>query len=226
MFVAVWTTLMGVALGASFTWILGYHQLEVLWRRLRTVIMDRHHVCLNEEFLLSQMLAQKIRDAHFSPDVIFGISPGGGMIAEWLARAHLADYEKPKRVRAICVHSERSSAAVRSERPVLIDDIKNLTGGLPENSKVLVVSDICRGGESLRVAQEALETHFSPQNVRMAALFCHRNSRTKPHFVALLTEKTVHFDWKESSMRLKRNRVGDAAQQAGWGDAVNRAPHL
>ena len=195
---SVWTTIVGVALGACITWIIGIVQQGKLWRSLRDVIMDRHHVCLNEEFLLSQMLAASIKKAGFRPDVIFAISPGGGMIAEWLARAQLGDLEKPIRVRSICVHSERSRSGIVAERPVVVDDIHKITADLPPNSRILLVNDISRGGETLRVAHEALLTRFQADSIQMATLICQSHSRTKPHFFSIRTDKMVQFDWKES----------------------------
>lgn len=192
--VAIWTTILGVLLGACVTWIVGYVQ----WRRLRNVIMDRHNVCLNEEFLMSQMLAKQITKSGFKPDIIFAISPGGGMIADWLARVQLGKFDDPIRVRSICVHSQRPKAGVATERPTIVDVIHGITSDLSPNSKILLVNDISRGGETLRTAQEALQTHFAGENIKTATLICHVHSWTKPDFRVIDTEKTVYFDWKQS----------------------------
>ena len=196
MSVAIWTSILGVALGALITWIIGHIQQGTFWQRLRNVIMDRHHVCLNEEFLLSQMLAEEIKKDRFMPEVIFAISPGGGMIAEWLSRVQLGKFNEPIRVRSICVHSQRSRIGIATERPIISDDIDIIAADLPKNSKILLVTDISRGGESLRIAHEALQKYFVVKNIKTATLFYHVHSRTKPNFFAIRTEKTVYFDWK------------------------------
>lgn len=198
MSLAIWTTFLGVIFGACITWIVGYVQQDTLWRRLRDIILDRHHVCLNEEFLLSRMLAEQITKSNFKPDSIFAISPGGGMIAKWLARAQLGKWDDPIRVRSICVHTQRSSAGVPTQQPTIVDDIDGITQDLPVNSKILLVCDIARGGESLRIAQETLQKRFAGENIKTAVLFRHVHSRTQPDFRVIDTEKAVYFDWKQS----------------------------
>jgi len=191
------TTFIGVLVGACLTWIIGYTQQTSLWRRLRNVLMDKRHVCLNEEFLMTQMLGEKIRLSGFNPDVIFAISPGGGMIAEWLSRRALGSFSTPIPVRTVCVHSKRSSGTVKTDEAVVIDKLNNLVSGLSTESHVLLINDISRGGETLRVAHQSLGQHFHPENVMTATLFCHRDARTKPGFNVVMTDKTIRFDWKE-----------------------------
>jgi len=198
MSVAILTSILGVILGAGLTWVIGYVQQGELWRRLRNVILDKHHLSLNEEFLLSQMLADKIAKSGFKPDTILAVSPGGGMIAEWLARAQLGKFEDLIPVRSICVHSQRTTTGVPTLRPTIVGDIHGVIADLATDSKILLVIDISRGGESLRVAQEQLLTRFAVENIKTAALISHVHSRTKPDFRAIDTGKAVYFDWKNS----------------------------
>lgn len=74
-----------IAFGGLLTWAIGKVQQSHLVRELRDVLHDRQHVSLNEEFLMAQILAKKIRKADSLPDVIFAVSPGGLMIGEWLS---------------------------------------------------------------------------------------------------------------------------------------------
>lgn len=191
------TTLIGVLAGACLTWIIGYSQQNSLWRRLRNALMDKRHVCLNEEFLMTRMLAENIRGSSFKPEVIFAISPGGGMVAEWLSRGSLGDFSAPIPVRTICVHSKRSSGTVKTDEAVVIGQLDALVAGLSKESRVLLVNDISRGGETLRVAHQLLTQHFRHENVMTATLFCHRDARTKPGFYVVMTDKMIRFDWKE-----------------------------
>ncbi|MCH7556956.1 MAG: hypothetical protein IIB56_05795 [Planctomycetes bacterium] len=189
--------MIGVVVGACLTWIIGHTQQTSLWRRLRNALMDKRHVCLNEEFLMMRMLGETIRTSGFNPDVIFAISPGGGMIAEWLSRGALGDFSAPIPVRTVCVHSKRSGGTVKTDEAVVIDQLNSLVAGLSTESRVLLVNDISRGGETLRVAHQSLGQYFNPENVMTATLFCHRDARTKPRFHVVMTDKTIRFDWKE-----------------------------
>ncbi len=191
------TTLIGVVVGACLTWIIGYTQQNSMWRRLRNVLMDKRHVCLNEEFLMTRMLGEKILASGFKADVIFAISPGGGMIAEWLSRGLLGDFTAPIPVRVVCIHSKRSGGTVKTDEAAVVDQLNGLIAGLSLESRVLLVNDISRGGETLRVAHQFLGKHFRPDNVMTATLFCHIDARTKPRFHVVMTDKTIRFDWKE-----------------------------
>ncbi|MHC4981924.1 MAG: hypothetical protein ACYTF6_02005, partial [Planctomycetota bacterium] len=75
-------TLLGVVLGAMLTWLIGRAQWPRLLRRLKDAVIRREHVSLEEEFLMTHILAEKIE----KPEISFAISPGGAMIAEWLSR--------------------------------------------------------------------------------------------------------------------------------------------
>lgn len=190
--------LAGVALGGLFTWIIGKYQSRKLLRNLKNALMDKSHVSLNEEFLMTQMLGEKIKKAGFKPDVIFSICPGGSMIAEWLSRRVFGDFRDSILVKNIYISSSRSNTGVITEKAEVKEDIDNLTAGLSNQSKVLLVNDISRGGGTLEVANEFLKGFFSEENIKAATLICHQDARTKPHFQVINTDKTVRFDWKEA----------------------------
>lgn len=194
------STIIGVLLGGFLTWWVGKRQQPELVERLRGMVLDRQHVSLDEEFVLAQLLATKIRAAEFTPDVIFAISPGGGMIAEWLSRICLGDYRNPVRVRSIYVESQRSGGGVLTEKAIVKEDLKGLTLGLRPDSNVLLVNDISRGGATLQAAYDLLRQAFPSRCISTATLFCHTDARTKPRFCALMTKKTIRFDWKHSTV--------------------------
>jgi hypoxanthine phosphoribosyltransferase len=193
-------TVLGVVLGGLITWCVGRRLQPELVGRLREMVLDRRHVCLNEEFVLARLLVEEIRKAGFAPDVIYAISPGGGMISEWLSRVGLGDYSNPVPVRSICVHAERSGGGVETEKAVVKEDLKSVTSGFRPQSTVLLVNDISRGGATLQVAYDFLSQFFLPDGIATATLFCHTDARTKPRFYAAMTDKTIWFDWKHSPM--------------------------
>ncbi|MCJ7502895.1 MAG: hypothetical protein MUP80_07540 [Acidobacteriia bacterium] len=190
----------GVVCGGIVTWLLGNRQQRKLIERLKDLLLDRQHVSLSEEFFLARLLVTKVRKAHFSPDVIFAVSPGGGMIAEWLSRVGLGDSSNPIPVRSVHVHIERSRGGVVAEKAVVKEDLKALTAGLRSDSRVLLVNDISRGGLTLQAVHDFLTQFFPPDNVAAATLFCHTDAHTKPKFYAAMTEKVIRFEWKHSPM--------------------------
>jgi hypothetical protein len=59
--------MIGVGLGGLLTWvigvILGRRQKNELVNILQHTVFDREHVSLNEEFLMTQLLAEKVQEA-------------------------------------------------------------------------------------------------------------------------------------------------------------------
>jgi hypothetical protein len=101
-----WITLLaafvGAIVGGILTWIIGKIQQKNFLQRLKDALRDRWHVSLDEEFLMTQLLGQVMRTAGYKTDVIFAVSPGGLMIAEWLSRRELGDFRNPIPVRSVC----------------------------------------------------------------------------------------------------------------------------
>jgi hypoxanthine phosphoribosyltransferase len=197
-----WSTLLaalvGAVLGGGLTWVIGKIQMQDLLRRLVDVLRDRWHVSLEEEFLMTQLLGQRIKTAGYKTDVIFAVSPGGLMIAEWLSRRELGNFRNPVPVRSVCLKSVRSTAGVITEKAVVESDLSALTAGLSKQAKVLLVNDISRGGGTLQVAYDFLKSFFPEDNILTATLFCHRDAATKPRFRVVETDKAVRLDWKEA----------------------------
>jgi hypoxanthine phosphoribosyltransferase len=187
--------LAGVISGALIEWILARARDRALFEELKLALLDREQIDLREEFLLTQQLADKILKADFKPDLIVAISPGGLMIAEWLARRFLGDYQRNIPIRAINVETIRVSAGVTAEKAVVRSNRESVISGFNVDSKVLLVNDISRGGATLRCAIEFLRNSFREHNVKDAALFTYTHA--KPEFHAIATKKEIRFDWKE-----------------------------
>jgi hypoxanthine phosphoribosyltransferase len=195
---AVGASLVSVILGAALAWWIGRQQQPQLLAKLKDVLKDRWRVGLTEEFALSQLLAEKIAADKFRPDVIFAISPGGGMVAEWLEREALAGNGLPTPIRSINVQIHRSSGAGTADKVMIHDDPAWLTEGLPPTSTVLLVNDVSRGGMTMDAAYKLLTAYFDSECVKTATLFYHAQSHFHPTYYSVKTEQSVHFDWKES----------------------------
>lgn len=194
-------TLAGVVLGAVVSAVWEWRSHIHLLRRLDDALRNKRHVCLNEQFLLTEALSRKIRAAKYKPDIIFAVSPGGAMVAEWLSRRFLGRIDKPIPLRIVWVDTERESQGLVVRTAQVKDRVKTVVGQLPQDSRVLLVTDICRGGATLNAAYDCLKEYFNKCDIATAALYWHVNSSVTPRFFASETDKDVRFDWKKPSIR-------------------------
>ena len=146
---------------------------------------------------MAQMLAADLKRAQRTPDAIFAVFPGGVMLGEWLSRAFLGNAEEPIPLRLVQVHTVRRAGGLARTIAAVKDSIDSVAYGLPRDARVLLVTDITRGGASADAAFEFLAGYFSSSNISTASLFCHKSSRFVPEFVVAHTRKDVVFDWKD-----------------------------
>lgn len=196
----IWITIVGamlcIGVGALLSWIIENRSHAKLLRRLKDD-KDRTHVSLSEEFLLTEMLAKHIQDAGYAPEVIFAVSPGGSMVGEWLSRRFLGNCDEPVPLYSIWVQTERTKCGLITDRATVKDDVLTIRDDAPAGMRVLLVTDICRGGKTLKAAYSFLEDHLSNGDIKTATLFRHDHANVELDFVVAPTEKSVRFDWKE-----------------------------
>lgn len=143
---------------------------------------------------MTKLLGHKIHADNFKPDVIFAVSPGGLMIAEWLSRRELGNRTNPIPVRAVFVKQERTEKEIQVERAHVEnepDEISKISG----ESKVLVVIDVARGGQTLGETYKYLRGHFPAENLRTAALF--KTKKVRVNYFVTETDKQINFQWKQ-----------------------------
>ena len=193
----IWLVLLiamvSVVVGGLLTWVIGKAQQVHLLRKLRDAVIDRERVSVSEEFLMTQMLAEKIKEADI-PDVIFAVCPGGAMIAEWLSRRFLGKRSAPIPVKLLYMSREQEDEGRKRDIARVDDKLSAIPPDLPQDSNVLLVNDISRSGFTLNGAEEFLKKHFS--NIRSATLICYQDAAVKPEYYAAVTRKTIRFDWK------------------------------
>ena len=192
----IWLALLimmvSVVVGGLLTWIIGKAQQIHLLRKLRDAVIDRERVSVSEEFLMTQMLAEKIQEANM-PDVIFAVCPGGAMIAEWLSRRFLGNRLTPIPVQLLYMVPEQKADGTK----IKVDDKwTEIPPSLSKDSKVLVVNDISRTSHTLESTVEFLKERCQSENIQSATLICHKQAPTKPTYYVAETEKTIRFDWK------------------------------
>jgi len=158
----IWLVLLiavvSIVIGALLTWFIGkklgkIHQAELL-KKLRDAVLDREHVSLNEEFLMTELLAEKLSKANFKPDIIFAICPGGAMIAEWLSRRFFGNRSAPTPMQLLYMTPQKGGM-VTNDHLVEVDDMfTTIPSDLSKDSKVLLVNDVSRGGHTLHAASD------------------------------------------------------------------------
>ncbi len=195
---ALLIAMVSVVVGGLLTWIIGKAQQSYLLNKLRDAVIDREQVSVNEEFLMTQLLSEKIQKANYTPDVIFAVCPGGAMIAEWLSRRFLGNFSTPIPIQSLHMIQERKKAGIDTIMAKVDDKLATIPPGLSKDSKVLLVNDISRSGHTLEAAYEFLKKYFPDENIRSATLICHKDAGAKPKYYVAMTKKTIRFDWKRS----------------------------
>jgi hypothetical protein len=131
------------------------------------------------------LLARKIEDDDFKPDLIIGICRGG-----WLPARVLSDLlEKP------CMTSVRvefySGIAEKKDKPRITQPISvNVEG-----KRVLVVDDVTDLGRSLRLVKSHL-TKLGTKEIRLATLYYKPGSTITPDYYGKETRRWVVFPWE------------------------------
>lgn len=200
----IWHTLLiamvSVVVGGLLTWIIGKYLGEIqqkeLLKKLQDAVIDREHVSVNEELLMTQLLAEKIRDTNFKPDVIFAICPGGAMISEWLSQRFLGNRSAPIPVQLLYMRPEQKNSIAQTHMVEVDKNLTAISSFLPENPNALLVNDISRGGHTLYSACEFLKKKFPEGDIRSATLICHKDANAKPDYSVAMTKKAIRFDWK------------------------------
>ena len=121
------------------------------------------------------------------------------MISEWLSRRFWGTRSNPIPVQILHMKRNQQSDSVIRDVAEIDEKLTVMPSGLPQNSKVLIVNDMIRGGFTLKAAKEFLSKHFSNENIGSASLICHENASFKPTGYVAMTKKVVRFDWKSYS---------------------------
>ena len=175
-------------------------QIELL-KKLQDTVLDREHISVNEEFLMTRLLAEKLQDAKYKPDVIFAVCPGGAMIAEWLSRRFLGNRLAPIPVLLLnMVPHQKKESTIEMIHIGVDENWVAKPPGLSNDSKVLVVNDISRTSHTMDKAISYVISSLQVpiQNIQTAILICSKQLPidAKPTYYVAMTSKHVHFDWK------------------------------
>lgn len=194
-------TLIGVFCGAILTWLIQRYSEYRILQQLRDAWKEKEHISLSEEFLLTRILAKIIKKDNFTPKFIFAVGPGGAMIAEWLSRRFLGTCDKPIPVLSVWVDTTRKKdSGLEVDEAKCNENIQTINEKLPKDAALLLVTDICRSGNTLQAATNFLNKHFKTECIRTATLLKRDGIPVHPNYVADTTSKMVLFDWKSKSI--------------------------
>ncbi len=142
-------------------------------------------VTWDEIHKLSLMLARKVIESEYLPDVIVGILRGGYIVARIVA-----DILNIEELGVVEVKFYRSIGE-RAERPVitqpLILDVRD--------KNVLIVDDVVDSGRTLEIVSQQVRLRGA-KNVKSAALFVKPRSIINPDYYIIKTTKWVLFPWE------------------------------
>ncbi|RLG50709.1 MAG: phosphoribosyltransferase [Thermoproteota archaeon] len=130
------------------------------------------------------ILARKIRESGYNPEMIVGIARGG-----WIPARILSDLLMVREVASMRVLAYRAVGEIQKAevlQPVSAD-VRKL--------KVLLVDDVADTGESLREAVAHLKSRGASE-VKVATIYYKPWSAVKPDYWVYETRKWVIFPWE------------------------------
>jgi hypoxanthine phosphoribosyltransferase len=120
---------------------------------------------------------------HFQPDLVVGIARGGVIVGAVIASAMQVDFFPIKVTRRVMME-------VVNEEPTLV--IKPYA--YAQGKKVLLVDDISRTGETMRIARRALEM-FHPEVIKTACYADYQGDGYQPDFYKMTVDAQLAFPW-------------------------------
>ena len=131
---------------------------------------------------LCRVLAVKVANAGYRPDVVIGIAKAGVIPGAVVASILRCDFHSLKISRDSGGERVRARPRIFSAAPVEA-----------ARKRILIVDEICTSGETLRIAQNAMR-QVGPAEIKTATSLV-KHGGYKPDFYALETEATVIFPW-------------------------------
>lgn len=150
------------------------------------------YVDLQTALRMVAILADRIRNSGFEPDLILAITPGGSMIGELLS--YYLGSDRPIRMLNLLVQTARDEQGRHTALPQVIGYISQVA----QPGKVLIVNDISRSGQTLEAATAFVSAMVHKADVMTAVLYLAQDA--KPPLPEIWLEKPtrkVVFSWKK-----------------------------
>jgi len=155
-----------------------------------------------------RILAQKIKESQFKPDIIVGVSRGG--LAPALILSHLLEVRVVESIMAIRTETEGIEAK-KSAPKVTYREFQG---------NILFVEDIVGTGETINEIKKI----YSSCNYKVASLFLRDHCGIKPDYLAEISNCWVVFPWEKNEAK---ENIGDSvALISGGPDSAYLCWHI
>jgi len=192
--------LIGVIIGVislGIGYLFSRQQSKELVKTAKEILRSFEVISLRDEFYMTHILAGQIRSNSFFPDLIIAITPGGGMVGEWLSRRFLGDRAKPIPMCSVWIDTVRDSEGRHLSPPKAC---ASLSSSLPKVKNILLVNDISKSGQTLGVAIEFAKGAFQDSTIKAAVLFLSQDAGPPyPDFWVNKPWRWVDFEWKRGT---------------------------
>ena len=149
-------------------------------------------------------LAENVKQSHFEPEVIVGVSRGG-----WPPARIMSDLLENQNLANMKVVFYRD-IGLRNKKPVITQPVSSGIRG----KRVLVVDDVSDTGHSLKVVSAHLKAKGAG-GVKVCTLYMKPGSIFTPQFYAKKTAKWIIFPWERmESIRLLAKKLGGKSVSA------------
>jgi len=136
----------------------------------------------NRVYALARLLALKIRDSGYTPEIIVAIGRGG-----YVPARILADYLDMMALTSMKIEHYARGADKQAEARVKYPLSEDVTG-----MRVLVVDDVSDSGDTFQVALTHIQERFQPAAIKTAVLHHKIVSTYQPDFY---TQRVVKWRW-------------------------------
>ncbi len=168
------------------------------------------HYSWSDVIGLCELLARKVKESGFKPDVIVAVARGG-----WVPARILCDYLDVRELYS--VKTEHWGVVATPDGEARITQPLNVD---LKGKRVLIVDDVADTGETIKVVVEHVKS-FSPLEVRIAVVDYKKTSSFAPDFYASVMDewKWIVYPWslrEDVKDLLKRKGVSDVGEAVSY----------
>jgi hypoxanthine phosphoribosyltransferase len=176
--------------------IIGYLFSWYRYRKFRNdaikLLRPFEEISIKDEYYLTNILINKIKEKRYTPDLIIAIAPGGAMIGEWISR-FISKINCPITMHCLWMNVQRDKEGKHTSPPIA----EPCYNSSENYSNILIVNDISRTGRTLGEAIHICKEKFPQANIRTAVLFLSQEATDPyPNYYVDNPPRRIDFEWK------------------------------